>query len=603
MATDRNKQCNITNNSGWDVVVALATNADESNSSNAVVAANGQLEILKTSGGTVIKNGNSGTVTLDRSYKSDAGGSGAVTAYDLQVCDSNWLYPVANLPVDQQSGNGSTGFGPQTVTKEAREPMDSAADFYQTVMAYPDSQLSNDYTTALQAAKDAAIAKADGSADSAAGAIEEAMSAFFNNTDTYKTVTLADVVAIDSYYKNFPAVWAQYKDSITYYLYGSDATTATFAGTLLLKKSGPMDATKVSGGYSCSFVPAVSPADTSKTDVDEKGAVSLTYANGLFTDDPKAATPKIGLKGSFMLKSLFTGTDTDNSLLLVIAGTVNKTPCIGFDKAQPASQPVEQEAKPTQTSSDSLAQYWDTLIHPKSQHDLIISLLTLAGAILLIPAVGSAVYGIYRVIKYKIALKEALSKQIVERTWATEQANQAARLNSETLQFVEDPNGRRLGNFFIEFNPKNVAGYNKVIQNDMLANKLIEAFQTQATCLEKVLEFSEVLDEATIKKINDQLDAIDRSVTALQDSWRTDLETVLPVERKNFREVLVNVEMIDTVVHQKLDTEAQKVMDDNITAGSKLYDNIEKAATEDTKEKGEKNPELVDKLIPELETL
>lgn len=604
MATDTSKQCNITNNSGWDVIVALAVNADEGNSSNAITAANGQLEILKTSGGTVIKNGSSDLVTLDRSYKPGSGESGAVPNYDLQACDSNWLYPVANLPVAQQSGNGTTGFVSQIITKDSGTQMSSAADFYQTIMAYPDSQLTDDYTAALQSAKDAAFAKADGSADSAtaaAGAIEDSMSAFFKSTDKYKTVTLADVVAIDNYYNNFPAVWAQYKDDLTYYLYGSDGETASFAGTLSLKKSGPMDATKAAGGYTCSFIPAVNLSDTSKTDVDAGKAVPLTYVNGWFTDDPKADTPKIGLKGSLMLKRLFTADATDNSLLSVITGTVNGTPCVGFDKTQPSSQPMEPGPKVALTSSDSIEKYWDTLIHPKTQHDLIMSLLTLAGAILLIPAVGSAVYGIYRIIKYRAAVKEALSKQIVERTWKEVQDAEVETLNSETLQFTR-PIGERLGKFYIEFNPKNEAGYYKLIQNDMLADKLVDAFATQGDALAKVLEFSGEVDAAIIRNVNTQLDAIDKSVTNLQDSKRTDLESVLSKECNNFLEVQKQVKMIDTVVHQNLDREAQRVMDDNITAGTKLYDEIERTRTEETKEEAERDPELLDKLIPELET-
>ena len=141
-----------------------------------------------------------------------------------------------------------------------------------------------------------------------------------------------------------------------------------------------------------------------------------------------------------------------------------------------------------------------------------------------------------------------------------------------------------------------------MIQNDMLANRLIEAFETQAECLAKVLEFSAELDDTTIGNVNKQLDAIDRSVTTLQDSRRNDLETVLPEECNNFLEVQKQVKIIDTAAHLKLDREAQRVMDDNISAGAKLYNEIEKAATEDTKEEAERDPELMDKLIPELET-
>lgn len=605
MATDTSKQCNITNNSGWDVIVALATNRDESDSSNAVVVADGSLELLKTSGGsTVIKNGSADTVTLDRNYRPGSGESGSITNYDLQVCDSAWLYPVANVPVSQQSGNGAAGFGAQTVTKENREPMDSAADFYQTIMAYPDSQLTDNYATALQTAKEMAIAKADdsaGSAAAAAGAIEDTMDAFFANTDKYKEVMLADVVAIGSYYNNFPAVWAQYEDSMTYYLYSSDETTATFAGTLMLKKSGPMDAAKPAGGYTCSFVPAVDEADTSKTDVDQSKAVPLAYTNGLFTDDPEATTPKIGLKGSFMLKRLFTTNTADNSLLSVIAGTINGLPCVGFDKPQPA-QPTEEAQTPLALTADSAEQFWDTLIDPKTQYDLMVSILVLTGTLTLLTATGIAIYGIYRLVKNKAALKEALSKQIIERTWEEEKDAQQERIESDAVQFVQNPAGERLGDFFVEFNPKNVAGYYKVVRNNMLSNKLIEAFAAINESLAEISSQSFSFQDM-ITPIQNQLDAIQNSVDNLQNTRRTDLEKVLPQEMTNFSKVQNQVKAIYTKVNEKItDQESRATIDNNIISSSKLFDEVEKGKTEETKEERERDPELLDKLIPELET-
>src|SRR5262249_44128845 len=155
---------------------------------------------------------------------------------------------------------------------------------------------------------DAASAKADGGPDSAkavADAIENAIDSFFRGTDQYKNVTLADVIAVDNYYNNFPCVWAQYQDSMTYYLYGADDVKAVFAGTLALNKSGAVDITKPNSGYTCSFVPAVNPSDTTKTDVDTIKTVTLTYSDGVFLDDVNVSSPAIGLKGNFLLKRLF----------------------------------------------------------------------------------------------------------------------------------------------------------------------------------------------------------------------------------------------------------------------------------------------------------
>ncbi len=603
MTNDPSKQCQIINNSGYDVVIALAKSTGESSSSNAITAANGQLEILKTSSaGSVIKNGSSDTITLDRSYSQDSGESGYVPYYDLQICDSNWLYPIAHLPVTQQTDNGTAGYNLQTITKEDQTAMNAAADFYQTLIAFPDSQLATDYYTALQSAKDAAESKADGSpgsATAAASAIDDAMNSFFKSTANYGSVTLGGVVAVANYYNNFPAIWAQYKDNFTYYLYSSDETTAGFAGILTLKKTGQLNVTKANGGYSCSFVPAVAPADTSRTDVDLSRAVSLTYTKGLFVDDPKATDPNIGLIGSFFVKRLFTNDPVDNSLLFVITGNINGTPCVGFDVAQ-TSTATDQQPTPALTSStNSFEQYWDNLIHPKSQNDLIISILTFAAAILLIPAVASAIYGIYRIIKNKAAVKEALEKQIIERRYSqiTVDEEETMQSKADILKF-----GTKLGDYFIEFNPKNIEGFQRVVQNDAKADKLIEAFETQATCLDQILEFPDLLEVSTVQNVLSQLDQISTSIERLTNSKRTDLDTVLQEEFTNFKNVQVQVQFIDTKVRLKLSQDAQTIVDDNITLGQKIYDDLQKSSTEDTHEETDEDPELNNKIIPELES-
>src|SRR4051812_45102227 len=210
LATDQSKLCTITNNSGKDIVVALAISDDETASQDAVISANRQMEILKASAGsTVIKNGSSDTVTLDHNYKRGTDETGYVQNYDLIISDSNWLYPLADLPVVQQGTNGSASYAPQTVDATNQAAMSQAFDFYQTIAAYPSSQLAEDYMTTLQQAQDAALAQADATADSAKAvedAIENTMDSFFKGTDQYKDVTLADIVAVDNYYNNFPCV-------------------------------------------------------------------------------------------------------------------------------------------------------------------------------------------------------------------------------------------------------------------------------------------------------------------------------------------------------------------------------------------------------------
>ena len=597
MASDQTKLCAITNNSGKDIVVAMAINDDETSSQDAVLSANQQMEILKTStGNIIIKSGSSGTITLDHNYKSDSDESGYVQDYNLVVSESNWLYPLADFPVEQQGSNGSASYAPQTVDATNQAAMTQAFDFCQTIAAYPSSQLTKDYMAALQQAQDTASAAADGSPDSAkavADAIDNAMGSFFKGTDQYKDVTLADVVAVNNYYNNFPFVWAQYRDSITYYLYGSDGTAATFAGTLSLNKSGSVDITKPNGGYSCSFAPAVNPSDTGSTNVNSSQAVNLTYNDGVFADDINASIPKIGLTGSFMLERLFTNDPDDNNVLVVLAGTINGIHCIGFDAPQTASTSL-QATNTTATASSPAEKYWNTLIHPKTQLDLIISLLTLVGTILVIPATAFAVYGIYRIVKYKQQVKEALTKQIVEYNLSKLTQEQQDKMD---LQFGElcGPNK----DILVIKNFNNIEGYNKVLQNDAKSIDLIEVFELQAECLTAVLKFQTVTDRTIREQIQSTLSSIHKSVDNLTNAKRTDLETVLQKEFNNFSNTQAAVQTIDLKIHDALSKDAKKFMDDSITDIADSFDRIRNSTEKNKEDDTKTDPELEDKILPE----
>lgn len=417
MAIDSTRQCTLTNNSGKDIVVTLAVPATETSNIGASINVAGGLEVLKTmDGNIVIKAGSSGTITLDHSYPSSSGSSTYVPHYDLQVCDAEWLVPRAVLPVSQQSNNGTAGFVPQTITVDSMTAMNPAFTFYQTIASYPDSQLAQDYIAALQSAKQTALAKADGSAGAAAAAasaMEDAVNGFFKKGTDYNMLTLADVVAVDTYYNAFPAVWAHYTNSATYYLYGTVGATATavgtasFIGTLSLKKNGPLDPAKPGGGYMCTFTPAVNSAAIDKWDVDASKAVVLTYAAGLFTDDATAAQPRIALQGSFVLQRFFTMNESDTKPVVIITGNINGALCVGFDAPQQSSNAMKNVTATATDTQGSVVAYWDRLTHPKSLSDWAVTVATFVSAVLAIPAMALASYAVYRaVLAYKTGSRQ-----------------------------------------------------------------------------------------------------------------------------------------------------------------------------------------------------
>lgn len=597
--TDTSKQCNITNNSGRDIAVALALPADETPSANAVEAANGQWEILKTAaGGTVIENGSSATVTLDHNYKEAPDGDGYVPGYDIIISEREWLYPLATLPVQQQTGNGATGYAAQTVAADKLAVMNKAVDFYQTIAVYPNSKLATDYTAAIEAAKETAVEKADGTAARAAAiseAIYEGMTAFFNGTQDYKDVTLADVVAVDGYYTAFPTVWAQYKDSLIYYLYGSDGETAGFTGALSLQKEGALDAAKSNGGYTCLFLPAVNNAGGSTVDVDTGKAVALTYTNGLFVDDAKSATPAIALRGSFILKRAFTLVPDDKSVMAIVTGTVNNRTCIGFDAPQKSSEPEEKNVTATATASSPVEKYWDTLIHPATQKDLIITIMTFVCAALLIPAMAFAVYRIYKAVTGKPKQKPATKGDVEDII------NKKREAIDETDPIWFGPGKEAIPPR--EF--KSIALAEEAELNYLYARGLFGAFQYQVDAIEELLRYSSMLSKTAIGNLQNALDYISNYEDKLGENAgnpenRTVIEKMLTEGYKQFQIHKGHIEAAYGKVKKEMVEDAIETMDESIKTSSAMFDNITTVESQEWADREDVSPEAA-KFIRQFE--
>jgi hypothetical protein len=244
---DQTKLCKVTNSCGTDIVVGLPLSSAESQSANSIVSYNKDFEILSVAGGgNTIKNGSSDTVTLDRTHQDPKTGKPVYSlGYDLLISTDNWLLPIANIGVVQQFMDDPAHFKDQAVTADNKTAMQQTAAFYQTISAYPDSQLAKDYVAAMTNTDKNAVN----------GAIDGGVDDFFKNTKQYQKVTLAQLVAVENYYDSFPFAWAQYTDSSTYYLYSCNGKTVSFAGTVALAKTGALDITKINGGYNCSFNP------------------------------------------------------------------------------------------------------------------------------------------------------------------------------------------------------------------------------------------------------------------------------------------------------------------------------------------------------------
>jgi hypothetical protein len=404
---DPSKLQKIINNSGGDIVVSLPISSADSHSANSVVSSNGDWELLPvTKGGNTIKSADNDTVLLDRTYNDpDTGETAYSMGYDLLIGTPTWLVPIANIGVIQDYDDddpSKTFFDDVTVTADQKTALTQTVAFLQTIAAYPDSDLANKYLAAMDNTNKDVDSVADGSsgsADAVQGKIDGGAAAFFASTKSYQKVTFADIVYVQAYYNDFPFVWAQYNDSATYYLYSSDSTTTVFEGALSLKKPATIDISQPNGGYTCSFLPAVTPGDTTKFDVDQTKAKTLTYSNGLFVDDATADLPTVALHGSFQLKRTFTKDPNDTKIIVVICGTVNGATAVGFDQAQV-------------TKADDTTEDWlDSLFHPKTAAGIFNSVMTILGALMMLHFVGSLLYGIY-----KWANRQGAAKKPVDKT-------------------------------------------------------------------------------------------------------------------------------------------------------------------------------------------
>jgi hypothetical protein len=271
--------------------------------------------------------------------------------------------------------------------------------------------------------------------------------------------------------------------------------------------------------------------------------------------------------------------------------------CIGFDSPQPAPPKTTsvQTATPTALSAAPAEKYWDTLIHPKSQQDLIISILTLVGAILLIPATAFAVYGIYRIFKYKQQAKEPVSNDQVETLKIKLTAAQRAKIERDYLRVAGPKNAPE----FDDLSDKEILEYKtraETLQNAKNSVQLQEAFKMQEDCLNEALKYKTVLDKVdkpTVRLINDSLSSIrDTIYNVLWDTPFGQLGSVLPGAYENFSKVQANLGKINIAVDKYFTDDQKAMVATNMENSASKYEDIQKSNEENAKEETETNPEI-----------
>jgi hypothetical protein len=575
--TDNSTLCSITNNSGIDIVVVMPLTTAETPDASSIVTFNKDLEIPKaTGGGHVIKNATTDTITLNRTAPDpDTKEPFYETMYDLWPSTASWYCPLNNISVDRDRKTKT--FPAQTVGTADVTISSETVAFYQIISAYPNSKLAQDYVTA-------ATASSPSDSDESSSPIAE----FFAGTQQYKHVTMASLVAVEAYYETLVFGWANY-GSLTYYLYSSDGKTTSFNGTLVLTKPATIDLSKANSGYTCRFVPATNPTDTSKTDVDPSKAVSLTFVNGLFADDTTSDMPDIALKGSFQLKRTFTKLSTDKTIIPVISGNINGAVCIGFDESQ-VTQPGKSETQ----------QWLDSLFNPKGAAQIFNSVMQILGALMMLHFIGTLLYGIGKWIYDKAtgskpATADDIAKQLKEMRdeMKAERDAQFKKVSGDKNAEVPESSQDAVSKATSEKSSlSDEVGYSK-------AETTLDRVDTNLSKMEKFTSRNSELNGRVEKagndlgKISDDLDTVTpENLSSVLEEVRTQLSSLTDSVKQ------LNVD-VQKIVSESQKAEVQKDIDDMNEVDTAVKE--EKTTTDDENADGDNvDPDGEPVEIPDL---
>ncbi|UMR28866.1 hypothetical protein MJ904_17315 [Massilia sp. MB5] len=320
--SDTSKNCTITNNT---TVGALIVDAYNTTSTNPKQVYAQTLKVLPlTAGGDILAGQASGTVVLN-DYTQAGGETVYNTLYELIIARATDLFPLMNTSV-MQSFATPPAYPPVSVPATGLTDMQLAQQFYQTIMAFPTSTLSQQFQQAMTAAL---------KTSTSTGSIDSQMNAFFASTKEYQSVTFNMYMAVSTYVATFANAWANYSDSYTYYIYsagtaasGSDTANPTYQGSLVFtRKPGVTEAsaTDNNGGYTINFVDANNKSTT------------MYFNQGQFVSSLSLDVPPICLQATYVLKSQLSNKASDNQLIPILSGTINGAKVMGTDTKQDTS--------------------------------------------------------------------------------------------------------------------------------------------------------------------------------------------------------------------------------------------------------------------------
>lgn len=246
------------------------------------------------------------TVVLPDPHRDTAGNT---MPYTFIIAKAETLAPIAAI-VCPADGTPSD----LEVTDDMFNYIKKVYDFIKNIAAFPTSDLSKNFVTAMNDGSDSAI------------------QAFFDGTTDYKYVKIDDVHLVQTYYKALPYGWTGGRNT-KFYLYAKDYKNNTDTDE-------PVADLNISNDWTLPI--AVSP-DSAKFKMelntyDDKKTIQLGFKDGAFWDSTTTDTPKLVLAGSFIMPSQLTGETSRNEIEAYLLGNLYGYDVFGLSSMAPHDQ-------------------------------------------------------------------------------------------------------------------------------------------------------------------------------------------------------------------------------------------------------------------------
>jgi hypothetical protein len=553
---DPTEEIQITNSTLSPIVILIPSTGTPDANGTLVYGEDRDL-LTAVDGSTSIPASATKTFVLDQTFvDSSTGHSEYNNLYDLLPSTANWLAPVANMTVMQAGLPRS--YPATTVTAASAPAFQNAGAFLQTISAYPTSALAKSYQQAVSQAVSAAgnasgaANDAPGSAEATAQNIPATVNAFFEGTKDYQNLTQDKVVVVQSYYDTFPFVWAEYANGpTTYYLYSSNGHATSFVGTISLTPPAVLNVAVANAGYTCTFTPAANGSDTSTVAVTASAAKSLTYTGGLFVNDVDADVPEIALRGTFQVKSTFTGKAADTQIITVLTGSVNSATCIGFDSPQ--------------LSTDPDSTFWDTLFHPKNAAQIFQSIMQIGGFLMLLVFAGQTIYSVVQwarglAAKNKPMTLEEFQTKMQESLKAQQDqfADALKKVSADRVEAPADADAAQSA----------IAEQTDIVGDNVISIKLEVSLNIQVENVEGLAQYASGMDTANLTALESAASKIEASQQALDEAPTDRLGPVVDAQAPVVEALNGNIATLQTAVSSEIDAS----VDASITANAQVVD-------------------------------